>query len=429
MVLLYELYPKRDISMFLVFMVVVCGGTVSGVIAQIGYAVIPSLNEWTSAVRAGILEEVSKALPAIVIISIVRKKNPFACYLLAAAVGAGFSIIEDIGYIYYYSENYIYYGYDGSIQAIISLFLDRGMSSFCTHILWTGAIGWAYYYIAHPLKSLSFFGIALLNIGLHICWDLPFSGIVQVLDIVFCVLIAAIVNIAIVNVSLTKTLSQEVDLTAVNEGIIRKAKQMGERMKYTNAANLTATLSVTILSVLVILFCTMPIGLTYSTIKFDTVDEFIDYVQCGLELESNWDRPYTRGQRNFEERRIEGVLTYVVQRETVGDYDYYYGYYISSGGYDLDNISVELEIDGTSMRYYCNEYTFGTTKRYVYEVYTGYISFSYHTDGSVVMVTTAKEFENYKSLIILLSTGVGVVLSSTIILLAFTIKLRRIKDA
>jgi hypothetical protein len=62
-------------------------------------------------------------------------------------------------------------------------------------------------------------------------------------------------------------------------------------------------------------------------------------------------------------------------------------------------------------------------------VYDGLVNYSYHSDGTVVAVTNAKQFENYKSLIILLSTGVAVVAASTVILLAFTIKLRRIKDA
>jgi RsiW-degrading membrane proteinase PrsW (M82 family) len=428
-IFLYELYPKRDISLYLLFSVLVVGGTVSGLLAQLGYAIIPADNDWLSAVRAGVLEEVCKAIPAIVIISIVRKKNSYACYLLAAAVGAGFSIVEDMGYIFYYSENYFYFGYDGSVQAIISLFLDRGMSSFCSHILWTGAIGWAYYYIAHPLKTFSFPAIVVLNVGLHICWDLPLTGVLQLLDIVLCVLIALVLNIAIITLSLKKTFSEEVDLTAVNEGIIRKAKQMGERMRFTNAANLTAVLSTTILSCLILLFCTMPIGLAYTSEQFDTVDDFVEFMQCGNNLQTNWNRSYNRWQLNFEERRIEGTLSYVVQREIKEGYEYYYGYYVDGGVYDLDSISVELEVDGTTMRYYCTEYTFGNQTRYIYEVYDGLVNYSYHSDGTVVAVTNAKQFENYKSLIILLSTGVAVVAASTVILLAFTIKLRRIKDA
>jgi hypothetical protein len=173
----------------------------------------------------------------------------------------------------------------------------------------------------------------------------------------------------------------------------------------------------------------MPIGLAYTSEQFDTVDDFVEFMQCGNNLQTNWNRSYNRWQLNFEERRIEGTLSYVVQREIKEGYEYYYGYYVDGGVYDLDSISVELEVDGTTMRYYCTEYTFGNQTRYIYEVYDGLVNYSYHSDGTVVAVTNAKQFENYKSLIILLSTGVAVVAASTVILLAFTIKLRRIKDA
>jgi hypothetical protein len=173
----------------------------------------------------------------------------------------------------------------------------------------------------------------------------------------------------------------------------------------------------------------MPIGLAYTSVTLDSIDEFVDYMQCGYQLEANWDRAYNHWQTSFEERRIEGVLTYVVQHEKSGEYEYYYGYYITGGKAEIDTISVELDVNGTAMRYYCNEYNFGTNTVYMYEVNSDVVSYSYRTDGSVVVLTTAKEFANYKSLIILLSTGVAVMAAGTVILLGFTIKLRRIKDA
>ena len=65
-ILLYELYPKRDLSLFFLIAVLVVGGTVSGFLAQLGYAFIPKVNDWISAVTAGVLEEVCKLIPALV---------------------------------------------------------------------------------------------------------------------------------------------------------------------------------------------------------------------------------------------------------------------------------------------------------------------------------------------------------------------------
>lgn len=429
-ILLYELYPKRDISLFMVMAVVVIGGTIASVLSQIGYAVIPVKNKWMSAIVAGCLEEFCKAVPALIIISVLRKKNPYACYLLAAAVGAGFSVIEDMGYIFYYSDRY-YFEYHSDIQALVSMFADRGMSSFCSHILWTGAIGWAYYYFAHPFRWLRFIGLCALSVGLHICWDLPFQGLWQALIIFACVIIAASVNISIAHISRIKTLASEVDLTAVNEGIIRKAKSMGERMRFTNAANLTLSLMCTILSVLVLLFCALPIGIEYTRREFADVAAFETYLDGGYELYADWERKCDlTAEDNAEERYVDGELVYVVQSDSArGGAVYYYGYYMTELDRP-DSISVELEIDGLTTRYYCNEYKFGNDVRYIFDIYGNtLIDYTYNSDGSVTAVLDASEFANYKSLIILCSTGVAVVSACTIILIAFTIKLRRLKDA
>ena len=94
-VLLYELYPKRDLSILYLFGILVLGGTVAGVLSQLAYAFIPVTDKWLSAVVAGLVEEIAKAIPAMLAIAVLNRKNPYACFLVAAAVGAGFSVVED----------------------------------------------------------------------------------------------------------------------------------------------------------------------------------------------------------------------------------------------------------------------------------------------------------------------------------------------
>lgn len=434
-ILLYELYPKRDLSLFMLFAILVGGGTLACVLSQVGYMFIPVPNPWIEAVVVGCVEEVSKAVFAIVAIVVLKQKNPYACFLTAATVGAGFSVIEDMGYIFYYSETYFV-----DIQMTVTLFIDRGLSSFCTHILWTGAIGWAYSYIRNPFKSVRFILTLLFGIGLHICWDLPIDGWWQVLDIALCTVAAAAVNIAIVHISRIKTLAAEVDLTAVNEGIIQEAKAMGERMRFSNAANLTYVIMWTVICVIVLLFCAMPIGMEYKREEFSSREEFIAYLEDGRTFEKNFDRIYNPYGYNVEERytRDENdkiALSYVIQSEKSGEYEYLYGYYVGYENgrikYDIDSISVEVETDKYTYTYSCNSYQFGEDIEYVFDINSEDVNrYVYHiSDGSVTAVLNAEEFEGYDMLIIMCCVGCATVFACTVIIVGLRLKIRSMKDA
>ncbi len=429
-VLLFELYPKRDVSLFLVLALLVAGGTAAGVLTQVGYKFIRPENEWLSALLAGCLEEVCKAVPAIIAIAFFKQKNSYACYLFAATVGAGFSVIEDMGYIFVYSDNYFV-----DIQTTVTIFMDRGLSSFCTHILWTGAIGWAYSYIKKPFKSVRFFLMVLLSVAMHVCWDFPLEGWWQVLDIGLCVVVAAAVNLAIVHLSRRNTLSSEMDLTAVNEEIIREAKAMGERMRFTNAANLTYVIMWSALCVMILLFCAMPIGMDYRRVEYDSKEEFIAFLEDGRSFYKGRDREYNRNQPNVEERWIEGELTYVVQRAEIDGYDYYFGYYITrESGYeifDLYGISVEVEVNNVTMQCPSTSYKFGNSgDEWVFDINSDEVrNYKYKSDGSVTAVLTAEEFEGYDVLIIMCGVGCAVTLASFVVILGLRLKIRSMKDA
>ena len=431
-VLLFELYPKRDISLFVIISVLVGGGTASGVITQIGYALIKVNNGWLTAILAGVLEEFSKAVVAVIAIIIFRQKNPYACFLIAATVGAGFSIIEDMGYIFYYSDRYVFY-YHSDIQATVALFVNRGLSSFCTHVLWTGAIGWSYSLTSRRYRSVRS-AILFLSIALHVCWDFPLEGIWQVIDIAVCVIVAAALNLTIVHKARINTLSKEIDLTHANEVIIREAKQMGERLRFTNAANLTFALTCTLLSVIILLLCSMPIGMEYQSEEYDSKEDFIVYIEGGFNLKKDFDRSYVEkedGGVNVEEHYIanensELQLGYVVQKEVYEGFDgeYYYGY-------DLENkdtpfeISVELFVNGKSTRILCTEYELGGTVMAFSVNEDSLIDYHYNKDGTVTAVTAAEEFTGYNLLIALCATGCAIAGGSTVTLVAFRLKLRK----
>ena len=123
-VLLYELYPKRDLNVFKLFSLLVIGGTAAGILAQLGFSLIDSVNGWSKVILSGVTEEVAKAAVALCAIVIMKNKNAYACFLIGVSVGAGFSIIEDMGYIFYYSDMSTSQFID--IRNTVYLFLEIG---------------------------------------------------------------------------------------------------------------------------------------------------------------------------------------------------------------------------------------------------------------------------------------------------------------
>lgn len=423
-VMLYELYPKRGISLFSIMAVLVVGGTVACVISQLG-SLVPVTNKWIQPVLVGVMEEVCKAIPAIIAIELFKQKNPYACFLIAAAVGAGFSVIEDMGYIFRYSDINVF-DYHSDIQAIILMFIDRGLSAFCTHVLWTGAIGWSYSLSKRPFRSAGIV-VFLLSIALHICWDLPFEGWVKALDITICVIVAAALGITVVHKTRINTLAEKVNLNNLNEKIIREAKKMGELMRFRNAGNLTFALTCTFLSVIVLVLCAMPIGLEYTTRSYDTKEDFIAFVQNGYNLKADWTRAYDPNGDDFETIMREDELIYVIQRDRSEGYDgeYYYTYYLSEPERPF---SISVELDEVASQIPCSEFEFGKEKVWAFEV-NSLRGYRYHElDGSVTAVTDAEEFEGYDLLIALSAAACAISAFCTVVLVSFKIKLRRLKD-
>lgn len=425
-VLLYELYPKRDIALFVLLAILVGGGTVSGVLSQLAFSWIKVSNDWVGALITGLVEEVCKAIPAAAAIIFCKQKNGYASYIIAAAVGAGFSVIEDMGYIFYYSDKLVQF-YGTGVGNIIILFLERGLSSLCTHALWTGAIGWAFCTFKKPYRSFSLF-VLMASILIHFCWNLPLEGWVKVLDIGACVAVSAAINIAIMHISRITTLAAEIDLTHVNDIIICKAKLMNKRTLYTNAASFTFAFTCGLLSVIVLLLCSLSIGIEYTNREFADKDEFIAYIQSGYNLTADFSREYNPSGENVEVRYIEGELAYVVQSDKIEgiDGEYYYGYYLTRGGKgEIDSISAEVAVGGIYSRCIAKEYVFGDETEWVFEVNVAELrDYRYNRDGSVTAIVDAEDFEGYTYLIALCATAVAISASCTVVLTGFRIKLK-----
>ena len=434
MVLLFEMYQKRDLNILKLCGILVIGGTVASLLTQVGYGLISTRNIWLNALVAGLVEEVSKALVAIAAIMVMRNKSSYACFLIAASVGAGFSIIEDMGYIFHYSD--MVAAQYGDIRDTVYLFIDRGLSAFCTHILWTGIVGIFYGLNNGKYRPLCF-AVLGYSILLHAMWDLPLEGWIHPVAVAICTILTVAPNIVAVRKSLFEALSNEYEIARMNDEIIKKAKEMGERMRFTNAANLTFALTCTLLSVFTIALCCLPIGMEKVRVHYEDKEEFIAVVQSGYNIKADWSRQYEPDGKDIERRYISDNgrlrLSYVIQETRLDGYDgiYYYGYYINTDGTaDKKADSIYLELDDIPSRIPCVQYTFGDEREWVFEVYGNeYSDYTYDkSDGSVYCVIDAEEFGGYNLLIGLVAGAVGVAGACAVILFSFTLKLRRVRD-
>lgn len=170
--LIYELCPKADISFLKLMLVLVIGGSVSFIISESGYFVFNPKNGYGSVAWTAFLEEIAKIIPAIAVILLLKKRNsPLTCFALAAAVGAGISIIEDMGYIFLYS-------FEGNISLVSAIFisLSRGASGIATHTVWVGYVGWIFSKCKKPLLDVRFYAVCLMSMVLHFLWDLTLAN-------------------------------------------------------------------------------------------------------------------------------------------------------------------------------------------------------------------------------------------------------------
>lgn len=434
-VLLYELYPKRDLNIFKLFSILVIGGTTAGILTQIGYSLIDVSNAWGNAVLSGVVEEVSKAAVAVCAIVVAKNKNAYACFLIAVSVGAGFTIIEDMGYIFYYSDMATSQFVD--IRNTVYLFLERGLSSLCTHILWTGIIGWAFGFFKGHYNSVHLLFL-LYSVLLHVLWNIPLDGWINMAGRVLCTLLTLASNIAVIRKSQFSTFADEFDITRLNDVIMQEAKQLSERMRFTNAANLTFALTCTFISAIALALCCLPIGIDKTTVRFTSKEDFVSAMQGEYNLVVDWNRKYHSDSdcadcQNVEERYLfddgERTLVYVIQETQASDFDgtYYYGYYLSDPDHPY---SISVELESIASRIPCAEYNFGDERAWIFEVNSDLIyDYTYNAkDDSVTAIVDAEGFEGYDLLIALLSAAVGIVAGCAVILTSFIIKLRRAKN-
>ncbi len=386
-ILIYELYPRRDFSIISLVAVVILGGTLSVILVQIFYAIIPQSSGWLQSLRAGGVEEICKALVCVLVIVIIKADNPLLGFLIGACVGAGFSIVEDMGYLFYYSGDWV----ANDIPQIVNLFLQRGLSVFCTHILWSGMAGWAFIKFNKAVNMVGFYLVMALTIGIHLLWNAPLTGALMYLIYALCIVFCAIFCITLIALGRTKTLGDTEQMEIYISPAISRVR--GGSF-YRHAANITFFVLGVLLSVCALVYCHLPVDISYGFKTFASPEEFISYAQNGVDVSADWSRPYDPIVADSEQLFVDGVLTQVVQKETQGECTIYYYYYINGSGssYTLFEIMADIPSGGGVYRYdYIRVYFKGEEYFSYFPVCESLSGVAIEDDGAVTVMTYDSE--------------------------------------
>ncbi|MCD8286674.1 MAG: PrsW family glutamic-type intramembrane protease [Clostridia bacterium] len=356
LILIYELYTGNEMPFLLLLAICVIGGFISVCITQFGYLAYVPDGDYAEPFWVGFWEELCKALIAILCVLIfAKKKDPFAAFLIGVAIGCGFALSEDAGYIYVYSNWLL------KVSSASELTLERACMAVCTHATWTGIICWAFANFRKPFINLRFWGCVALCMLLHALWDLPYTGWVNVIVTILCVIAGIWFEAWIIYRCKKPTLAispgdtEEVQLSInLETGLIGgKTKDSGY---YSRAGNLAGSLCIVGASLMMCLYFMLnPFTLRTKTITYTDVDQFILEAQYGHTIDVDMNRPYddtvsysdnysytvTDGKLEAAIQRIPAVMDGEVQEDAWIWYTYYFD--TSDGTYAVQTESTDSD--------------------------------------------------------------------------------------
>ncbi|MBD5583951.1 MAG: HIT domain-containing protein [Clostridia bacterium] len=419
----FELYPKRDLSLALLGGLLLFGGLISSGLASFGYEFIfdaNSGNAWVDCLFVGFWEEFCKALVAIVAIVLLKKKEPFACFLIGIAVGSGYSVYEDLGYILSYSSGYS----STSDTWLVLMSIGRGLSCVCSHAPWTAIICWAFAKFKKPFINFRFYGFFIASAVLHYLADVPFfddnvaflTGLnwgwaieAFVVVAIFLIMIFTLRNStrALLPQEGTTATDSEVPVNITDGQVLIACK----REKLSLIANLTITLCLVVSCILLLIVCALPVYTQMITQEM-TIEEYVDYKQCNLPLKADWDREYDKDYGDYTTLQDkDGRVGVAVQKVTEEGYDYYYQYvFTEDGESELYSIGVKVEnelVFNTICKVYNWGYSFVTPDNMIGTYYPDELIPSegeetvengFHKDEELLFTFTYFSIGNYNSI-------------------------------
>lgn len=406
LLLLYELYPKKDLSFLAVLLAMLIGGAGANVVAQILFNIFVPSNSWLHAVYSGFFEELSKAAAVVFVIVVSRKQSPLAGFIFGAAVGCGFALTEDMGYIFVQANGQTYV----NLTTVIEVAMSRGGTALCTHTLWTAAIGWAYSRCKRHFANVAVYVITLLSCGLHICWDLPLNRLWTGVAYAACASVALIECILIVHLERRKVYrDEELSVSAlykneiaVNELWERNEQENIEESSLNKAdpqywrywGHFTLALAAFLMAIAGVLYCSIPFRETYGTQVFVDAESFVSFMQNGLDMQAENNRAYNGHDTANDVRYTENdKLVRVVQRVQDGTVTYNYEYTVNtdtvSGNEYFFPLSVSATVTtelGTNTYYKEDLYNDGKLYASFFRLNDSVTGFNFDKDGDINVI-------------------------------------------
>lgn len=372
-ILLAEIYPKRDLPLLTPIVALFAGGVLSSAFIYILYGIANFSMPYAAQVWTAFVEETGKALTIIIILLIVKKRNPFACFIIGAAVGGGYSAFENMWRIY--TQGYI----AGGLSEAINIGLWRAMGTPFSHAAWAGLFGWALAFkksvkwwrprkawvkklfdwaLAGEKTWLSWKPYAAYAFGyvMHFFVNFPemtqfkvwygyaISAVTGVLSIALIIYLIAQSRRQIVGRQSTGAQLPymhgypKVNGTYTQTGGGKSEYSVGNSAKSRFIANVLAAAAIFCFS-FTLLGPTRVFGgyTNYSTSYYDNWQDVLNVVQGGRNLTPDYEREYVDYvdlSANYSYVWTDGELATVVQRQQYGSYFYRYTY-----GYTTYNVT------------------------------------------------------------------------------------------
>lgn len=438
LLLMFELYPQRDMSFIFVLFVLLVGGTAACVLSQALFATFPSPNEWLAAVYAGFFEELSKAVVTVAAIVMARKNTPLSGFIIGAAIGCGFSIVEDMGYIFVLSNELPAL----NLTTIISVSFSRGVTAFCTHSIWTALVGWAYcHFKRHMFNALNYVVLAAVC-GLHICWDLPLSYVGRIFVCGGCVIASLTAGIVVVVLE-RKAVFRAAGITKSPQDYFKQDKlTVNERhyLYWKHWGRFTLALGAFLMAAIAVVYCYIPFRETYGTETFDDAESFVEFMQNGEEFDYDPNRPYNTHDLsgNTDEVTVNGTLSQVTQRVVAGGdaFDYVYSVFYDAVDntfhYMLSQIAVEqVTAEGAHIKYIQESlYNDGRLYATFFRLNSSVTGFNFESDGKITVFIYDASFVRdlgEPRYVALFATFAAVFGASVVCYIGLEIKSRRVK--
>lgn len=346
-VLLCEIYPKRDFPLLTAVFALFAGGLLSGAFIYTFYGIANYRADFASQAWTAFVEETGKVLATIIILLILKKRDPFSCLIIGAAVGGGFSAFENMWYMYVHG---LYWS--SGLSDAMQTGLWRALGTPFSHAAWAAAFAWAISG-SKPWKKWQPYAVYAFNYTMHFFVNFPLtqqfaewkgypiSAVTGVLSIAFLIYLIVISRRAVAAQSMQSGFqnshkihggitplphSQSYSKTD-NSGYVLSFIDV-DRYKF--IANVLAAAAIFCFSFTLLGPTCVFGGYKNSIDRYcANIEEARAIVQLGNDFTPDYEREYVEYEdisENYEYTWHDGEITYVTQREQYGDFYYRYVY-------------------------------------------------------------------------------------------------------